>query len=129
MGLAALAQSLGVFLAGAGHGWVTPFFLSAALWVLVPVTLYIVREKGLSARLVQLAILIIALGADAFLVRRTIGEGDALPFYVRVNGAAGVLIVGVWLCLWLVWQVMIVNALFAGRAGKGQRFVEEHGTE
>ena len=115
LGLAALAQLLSFLLAGAGHGWVAPLFLSVALWAFIPATLSITWPIGSSSRREFFGILVAALGADALLISRTIDEGNALPFYVEVNGAVGLLIIGLWLALWLFWQALLVYSLVVGR--------------
>ena len=89
--------------------------MSVALWVLLPLTLYIVPQNDRRARLVLMDIAIIAAGADFLLIKGTIREGDVLRSYVQVNGAVGLLIIGLWLCLWCFWQAMLVRALVAGR--------------
>jgi hypothetical protein len=111
LGLAALAQLLAAFLAGAGHGWVTPLFLSVILWVILPVTLYVLQQDDRRAVAVLWAVALIAIGADALLISGTIGEGRILSLYVEVNGAAGLLIIALWLTLWFFWQAMVVRAL------------------
>jgi len=62
-----------------------------------------------------LGLLVIALGADFILVRGTIAEARVLPHYVEVNGAAGIAIIAAWLAIWLLWQALVVRALFAAR--------------
>lgn len=118
--LALVAQFLAVMLAGAGHGWVAPFLLSFALWVLLPMTLAIAWPIGRgSSRVALLAIVVVALCADAVLVSRTISEVDYLSAYIKVNGLLGLLIIGLWLCLWSFWQAMLVGALVVGREPLG----------
>jgi len=58
----------------------------------------------------------IALIADFILAKGTIVEASALPRYLEVNGAAGMIIMAAWLFLWALWQVLVVRALFGGRA-------------
>lgn len=117
-GVAALAQLLGTALAGAGHGWVAPLFLSVALWVLAPLALWLAwpvdKSRG-SDRSALFGLAALAVGADAALIDLTIGEVDHLRFYVEVNGAMGLLIIGLWLCLWFGWQLLIFYALAARR--------------
>ena len=84
--------------------------------MLIPLTLYIVPQNDRRARLVLWLIAIIAAGADILLIRGTIREGDILRSYVQANGAAGLLIIGLWLCLWCFWQAMLFRALVAGSA-------------
>jgi len=112
LGLAAVAGILSVFLSGAGHGWNTPLLVSVILWVILPVTLYIIGQRQ---RSLLLGLLIIALGADFILMRGTIAEARVLPHYVEVNGAAGIAIIAAWLAIWLLWQALVVRALFAAR--------------
>jgi len=112
LGLAAVAGILSVFLSGAGHGWNTPLLVSVILWVILPVTLYIV---GQPQRSLLLGLLVIGLVADFILIRGTIAEARVLPQYVQVNGAAGIAIIAAWLAIWLLWQVLVLRALFVGR--------------
>jgi len=112
LGLAAVAGILSVFLSGAGHGWNTPLLVSVILWVILPLTLYIIGQRQ---RSLLLGLLVIALGADFILVRGTIAEARVLPHYVEVNGAAGIAIIAAWLAIWLLWQALVVRALFAAR--------------
>ena len=112
LGLAAVAGILSVFLSGAGHGWNTPLLVSVILWVILPVTLYIIGQRQ---RSLLLGLLVIALGADFILMRGTIAEARVLPHYVEVNGAAGIAIIAAWLAIWLLWQALVVRALFAAR--------------
>lgn len=85
--------------------------LSVALWFLIPLTFALVGTRpGLPALLTLLAI---AIAADALLIERSLGEADHIRRYVRVNDGVGVLIIGLWLCLWFSWQVMLVRSLFA----------------
>jgi len=112
LGLAAVAGILSVFLSGAGHGWNTPLLVSVILWVILPLTLYIIGQRQ---RSLLLGLLVIALGADFILVRGTIAEARVLPHYVEVNGAAGIAIIAAWLAIWILWQALVVRALFAAR--------------
>ena len=113
--VAFIAQFLAFLLAGAGHGWVAPFFLSFVLWVLLPMTLAIAWPIGRGSRLALLAILVVALVADAVLVSRSIGEAGYISQYIKINGVAGYLIIGLWLCLWTFWQAILACSLIAGR--------------
>jgi hypothetical protein len=109
-----LAQLLSLFLAGAGHGWTTPFLVSVGLWVLLPAALFSVRLDPRSARLILLTLLLIGLGADFLLVRGTLAEWGILPVYLQVNGASGLLIILLWLAIWFGWQIMTLRALILG---------------
>lgn len=109
-----MAQLLSFFLAGAGHGWLTPLWLSFALWLLIPLTLFIAWPSDRGHRLALMALSAIALAADAMLIRGAIDEARALRFYVEINGVVGLLIIGLWLTLWLFWQAILLHALIAG---------------
>src|SRR5690242_2006883 len=74
--LAAVAQFLSFLLAGAGHGWVAPMFVSIALWFLIPLTLVIAWPTAPVERPLLAVVAAIALGADALLVGHSLGETD-----------------------------------------------------
>ena len=116
LGLAALAQSLTIFLSGSGEGWNTPMFVSVILWVIAPFSLYAVGQRPAPSALL-IALALIGLGADAILIKGTVAEANVFPMYLHVNGAAGLAIIAAWLFLWLLWQVLVSRALVAGRAG------------
>ena len=116
LALAACAQLLAIFLAGAGHGWVAPLYLSIALWFLIPLTLLVAWPTHSRPRLAMIAIAAIALAADALLVSRAWGELAAIRFFLDVNGGFGWTILGLWLSLWFGWQVILFYSLLAGRA-------------
>jgi hypothetical protein len=112
LGLAAFAGILSVFLSGAGHGWNTPLLVSMILWVILPVTLYLI---ALPQRPLLLALLFIGLIADFILIKGTIAEAGALVLYTQVNGAAGIAIIAAWLAIWLLWQALVLRALLIAR--------------
>jgi len=114
LGLAALTQSLTIFLSGSGHGWNTPLFVSVILWVIAPVSLYAVGQRPPS-RLLLVALALIGLGADAILIKGTVAEANVFPLYLHVNGVAGLAMIAAWLVLWLLWQVLVMRALVATR--------------
>ena len=109
-------QTLSIFLSGAGHGWNTPLVVSVILWVIAPISLYLVAERP-PQRVLLLVLVLIGLGADAILIKGTIAEADVFPLYLQVNGSAGLAIIAAWLFLWLLWQALVARALVAGRAG------------
>jgi len=115
LGLAAVAQFLSIFLSGAGHGWNTPLFVSVVLWVVAPVSLYLLGERQ-RPRLLLWVLVLIGLGADAILIKGTVAEARVFPLYLQVNGAAGLATIAAWLFLWLLWQALVVRALVAGPA-------------
>lgn len=112
LAIAAFAQLLSLFLAGAGHGWVTPLFASLLLWVMTPVTLMLAWPGNRAKWKELLPLLLIALIANAWLIRSTIEEQGHLAHYLEVNGLIGFLIVALWVGSWLFWQGAVVASLF-----------------
>ena len=112
LAIAAFAQLLSFMLAGAGHGWLAPLPASLFLWVLTPVALLFAWPANRPGWKILLPMVLIAVIADAWLIKRTIDEESALPFYLEVNGLVGLLIVGIWFGLWLFWQAIVIGALF-----------------
>jgi hypothetical protein len=113
--LAFFAQFFGLMLAGAGHGWVAPLFISIVLWVLWPMTLAIGWPIGRGSRRTLAAMIVAALVADAWLISKSLGEADYISRYVEINGVVGSLIIGLWLLLWTIWQAILVCSLAAPR--------------
>lgn len=110
--IAAFAQLLSLFLAGAGHGWITPLPASLLLWVLAPLAFIFAWPANRPGWKILLPLLLIAVMADAWLIKSTIDEGNALLFYLEVNGLVGFLIAGLWTGLWLFWQGVVITSLF-----------------
>ena len=115
LALAALAQLLSLFLAGAGHGWVTPLPASLLLWVLTPSALLLASPAERPTPKILLPLILVAVIANAWLIMKTIAEENAFRHYLDVNDVAGFVIVGAWIGLWLFWQGVVVKALLFGR--------------
>jgi len=119
LGLAAalLAQLLALFLAGAGHGWVSPTWASILLWIAFPAAFALAWPGNVEAmqlsetRPLLLSMAVIGLLADAWLIKSTIDEVGHLLRYLQINGAVGYAIAGSWLTLWLICQVLVARAL------------------
>lgn len=109
--LAAVGQILSLFLAGAGHGWVSPLLASTVLWFAAPAAFAIAWPALGKGRKLMLPMVALALMADAWLVARTLSEWNAFRSYIEVNGAVGLFLVGTWLSLWLAWQAALVRSL------------------
>ena len=90
-------------------------FVSVALWFLIPLTFVLAWPTAPVAKPLLLVIAAIAVGADALLINRSLGEGDYIRGYVEVNGAIGLTIIGLWLALWTCWQVILLYSLVARR--------------
>jgi len=115
IGLAALAQLVALFLAGAGHGWTTPLLVSFSLWVLIPIALYALGG-GPNSRLLLIVALVVGSIADVWLVRGTLGEDRALRSYLQFTGSAGWATVALWLSLLLFWQILAGRRLLTRTA-------------
>jgi hypothetical protein len=115
LGFAAVACTLGLFLSGGGHGWNTPLLVSVILWVVAPVTLYVINQSEPPRPLLYILVAI-ALIADFILIKGTIIEAEVLPRYAEVNGASGLIVMATWTFLWALWQVLVVRALLTSRA-------------
>ena len=111
---AATAQLIAFGMAGAGHGWITPFWFSMPLWILVPVALCVSGIRGGYPRgrrgfLIALALVGVAL--DVGLVWATLGEGS--KYFWQIMRLAPLLAV-VWLALFAGWQGAVLATLIAG---------------
>ena len=113
--LAALAQFLSFLLAGAGHGWVAPMFVSVGLWFLMPLTFVLAWPTAPMEKPLLLVVAAIAVGADALLISLSLRDSYYIRHYLEVNGAIGLTMIGLWLALWSCWQVMLVYSLVAKR--------------
>ena len=113
--MAALAQFLSFLLAGAGHGWVAPMFLSIGLWFLIPLTLVTAWPTAPIEKSLLFVIGAIAVAADALLISRSLGEVSYIEHYIDVNGLLGLTIIGLWLALWSCWQFILLYSLVARR--------------
>lgn len=107
-GCAAIAQFLALGLAGAGHGWVTPFFYSPLLFIAYPVILVRLTEQRRRARWVEVALLAIAIAIDLRLVANALGS--EATYFSQVMTDAPVFLIP-WLCLWSTWQILTVRLL------------------
>ena len=112
--LAFVAQFLGLVLAGAGHGWITPLYASFILWVFLPLTFATVSPLGPYRHGdMRRLLILIALGliADVALVLATIWEGA--EYFWNAMGLNGGLN-SLWLLIWISWQLVIALALSQG---------------
>jgi len=105
---AALAQWLAFLMAGAGHGWVAPFFFSHFLFLLYPLA-FLRRvtnsgSLGVDATLVSFGVIL-----DIVLLFMTV-SGEAQYFMRVVSLSIAPMI---WILLWGLWQVVAVSSLLA----------------
>lgn len=111
---AAIAQFVGLLLGGAGHGWVTPFFASAALWVLLPIGfVFATPSTGYAAsrKPMLIALAVIAVIANVGLIFTTIDQGT--EYFSKVFQLSPPFVLG-WMALWISWQIGIIWTLAAG---------------
>lgn len=105
---AAVAQVLSLGVAGAGHGWVAPFFYSPLLFLTYPVVLVRLADRERRAGWVEVALVVVAIAADLCLV--TDALGPEAVYIDRVSADAPFFLIS-WLCLWSAWQILTVLLL------------------
>jgi len=115
LGLAAVAGLLSAFLSGAGHGWNTPLLVSLILWIVAPVTLFVINQSP-PPRILLYILAAIALIADFVVIKGTVAEARVFPLYIQVNGVAGIAIIASWITFCLLWQLLVARALVSRRA-------------
>ncbi|MES2441720.1 MAG: hypothetical protein V4574_02740 [Pseudomonadota bacterium] len=105
--LALFAQATAFMMVGAGHGWISPFFVSPLLFVAMPVALIRVSDFTRLAIGVELLLLIAAIAADAWLICATLGEYSYFEHILaRYPGIAWP-----WILIWAGWQVAAAASL------------------
>jgi hypothetical protein len=112
--LAAVAHFLAIMLAGAGHGWTTPFFVSLLLYATLPAALMLLWPRHVSVLAgppVCIVILGIAIAADWQLISMTLDEAPEFTAFFRINGALGLILAALWLAIWTSWQALAAYAL------------------
>ncbi len=100
---AALCQTLALGMAGAGHGWIAPFFVAFGGFVLFPISF----ASGFEARSSMTVLLCGTIGAlllDGWLWLQTLNEG--IRYFEKV-GEVG----WIWLALWLGGQLPLLIRL------------------
>jgi hypothetical protein len=102
LALAALAQFVALLMAGAGHGWVTPFWFSPALFVLAPIAFVRVGGRGKAAPGIEIVLVMVGLALDVALYSAAVAEG--VDYFWRVTPFNWV-----WLALWSGWQVALAG--------------------
>ena len=109
--LAAFAEYWALGIAGGGHGWVVPFFLSPVLFVLNPVAFDLVlrAQPRLSVVTILLAIAVVS---DCTLIFAT--QGDE-PAYFWKDAALFYNLD--WVGLWVLWQVAALVAMMCMARG------------
>jgi hypothetical protein len=119
--IAFIGHFLALGLAGAGHGWGSPFFVSFILWFAYPkVLLRFVAFQNPPRFGNDLVMLFVAFAADAILVLATLEEGvEYIARIVRVNGTlSSTLWIGGWLVIWFGWQLIAALNVLRARPGR-----------
>ena len=113
LGLAVAGLNLWIFqwIAGGGHGWVSPLWFSLAGFLLHPLA-FVTFSNSERLRVLQLPGLLLALVLDCLLYVFTMDEG--VQYFHRVSWGAYV-----WLALWSIWQIALVLTVF--RRGRNSR--------
>ena len=109
---AAIAQFLSILLGGAGHGWVEPFFFSAAMWITLPLmAIRLSRRAAGSDSPVEWLVLLSGLLLDMLLVISTVFV-TGTEYLLKVMAMGGLPLVALWVALWLSWQIAALFLLF-----------------
>ena len=103
--IASVGQFLALMLAGAGHGWNTPFWVSLTLWFAYPATFVSLRAGG--GHSFDRVLLVLAPITDVGLVALTFAEGA--EYFARVMRFPGNWwVVAGWALIWVGWQFVVV---------------------
>lgn len=116
--LALVAHFLAVAMAGAGHGWITPFWASFILWIVLPLTFANETPFGRyrkSTKRYLLGLVAAGVAADAALLWATIDEGTQY-FWTAIDMATSFSVL--WLSIWASWQLLVLNALTKDQSGE-----------
>lgn len=109
LGCAVLAQALAFGMAGAGDGWIAPFYFSMALFVLFPAALAAHVDRESSSLMAEAVMLCVGIGLDGLLLVNILGpESSYFATIMRIAGIFPIL----WLGLWAAWQVPFALSLW-----------------
>lgn len=104
---------LGLGLAGGGHGWGGPFFLSIPLIVLYPLAFARTFSSKVRSSDFDVGLIAVAILLDIALLGSFSAEYDYIIKMWRFDD--GPLFIGLWLGLWVGWQVFAAVALARNR--------------
>jgi hypothetical protein len=117
---AAVAQFLSLGLGGGGHGWVEPFFVGSAMWIMLPLMAIHLRWRAAGAETdsaVDGLVLICAVVLDGFLFVSTV-YGTGSEYFLKVVDVGGLPWIALWVALWLSWQIAALFLLFSRVRGE-----------
>lgn len=110
-GLATVVLGLG--LAGGGHGWGGPFFLSIPLIVLYPLAFARTFRTKVKSSDLDVGLIAVAVMLDLALLGNFSAEYD---YFIKMwRFEDGALFISLWLGLWAGWQVLAAVALARNR--------------
>ena len=105
-------QFFGFGVAGAGHGWVSPFYVSISLLLLYPAAVVRLFSKEQSPA-ADGSLLLAAATLDLLLLWCSLAEGS--QYVVRIWRFDPALVAG-WAALWAGWQVLALASLLRRRS-------------
>ena len=121
LGCAGLAQLIALMLAGAGHGWIAPFFWSPLLFLVYPITFLRWLGVGPPSPAIDGGLVVVAAAADCLLIASSYAnEGP----YLRAIFAAFAPALLAWIGLWAFWQVLALRILWQTLARRRAERVE-----
>lgn len=109
LAIASAAQFLAFVLVGAGHGWVSPFFVSLIQFLMWPFALVRLADRASLSPIPEAILLGIAAVADLWLITATIGEAR---YFSHMFESYPAFVLG-WIAIWASWQLVAVAALFS----------------
>jgi hypothetical protein len=123
---AILANVVAIGLAGGGHGWITPFWVSWPLLILYPVTVNRTSRQswsGNSAIIIDCSLLLIGMVLDYLLVSMTYSEG--IQYFHLVMQREGTWFVAFWGVVWVFWQGLALISLRISLTERSRRMASE----
>ena len=112
LALGIVLAGVGVLVAGAGHGWVTPFWFSVLGLAIYPLAVFRLLSYGDQYTGVDFGLILIGALLDAGVYAQTIEEN--FKHFDRLGS-----FLFVWIGLWALWQVaLIFKVAFAAFAAR-----------
>jgi hypothetical protein len=102
------AQVLAFGLAGAGHGWVIPLFITMPLILLYPLAMIAAFRKSDRSFITGMIVFFFAISLNGILIKSSLDEGRYFEKVWNLNPY----ICLCWIVFWLGWQVLALYALF-----------------
>lgn len=96
--------AVAVLLAGGGHGWITPFWISLAGVAIYPVVVF--RLSSFWDRRFGIDIGLLLIGAILNIAIYLLTKWEGVQYFYRVGEGAYI-----WMGLWAVWQLALIFKL------------------